>query len=253
MSMTRILSITYLLFVFAGLSSQEVYDWENPDVVGINKENPRAHFIEYENEDQAIEGNLDYNRNYLLLNGSWKFNWVKQFQERPQDFFNPEYNVTQWKKINVPGNWELQGYDIPIYLNHPYEFTRDPNPPYIPHKWTPVGSYRTNFTLPEGWEKERVVIHFGAVKSAFYLWINGEKVGYSQGSKTAAEWDITKYLKTGENILACEVYRWSDGSWFECQDYWRMSGITRDVFFNKNTSGFYFRLKINSFFYWLIK
>jgi len=242
--MNKILSISVLMLVCVGLFSQEIFDWENPEVVGINKEKPRAHFIEYESENGAIEGSLDYNNNYHLLNGNWKFNWVKKMADRPIDFYKPGYNVENWKKIAVPGNWELQGYDIPIYLNHPYEFTRNPNPPYIPYEWTPVGSYRTNFTVPEAWDNQRVVIHFGAVKSAFYLWINGEKVGYSQGSKTAAEWDITQYLNPGENILACEVYRWSDGSWFECQDYWRMSGITRDVYLIKTPQDFISDLKL---------
>lgn len=223
--------IQILLFIICGiLSAQDIPDWENPAVFGINKEKPRAFFIEYASVQQAIEGKLDYTNNYHLLNGKWKFQWVKKAQDRPVDFYKTDYAVDDWDEINVPGNWELQGYDIPIYLNHPYEFSRNPVPPYIPHAWTPVGSYRTTFQLNEDWKNDRVVIHFGAVKSAFYLWINGKKVGYSQGSKTAAEWDITDYLKPGENLLACEVYRWSDGTYFECQDYWRMSGITRDVY-----------------------
>ncbi len=223
-------------FILLGISiahfafSQTPYDWENPEVVGYGKEQPRALFMQYPSEEGAFGMGLEYNSDYLLLNGLWKFNWVQKQADRPVDFYKPAYDVSSWESIEVPGNWELQGYGIPIYLNHPYAFTRNPEPPKIPHQWTPVGSYRTSFSIPEGWEGDRVVLHFGAVKSAFYVWVNGEKIGYSQDAKTAAEWDITKYLQAGDNTLACEVYRWSDGSWFECQDYWRMSGITRDVY-----------------------
>jgi len=236
--MHRFIYTLVLGLLFSGLIAQQTNDWENPEVVGFNKETPRAHFMEYSSEVEAIEGSLDYNDMYQLLNGKWKFNWVKCMHDRPIDFYKPAYDIEDWDEIDVPGNWELQGYGIPIYLNHPYEFSRDPNPPFIPHEWTPVGSYRTTLKLSEGWENERVVIHFGAVKSAFYLWINGEKVGYSQGSKTAAEWDITEFLNPGENVVACEVYRWSDGTYFECQDYWRISGIPRDVYLVKTPRSF---------------
>jgi len=234
----RYILVVLHLFLFSGLITQEVYDWENPGVVGLSKLNPRAWFIEYETIEKAKKGSLEYTSKYFLLNGKWKFKWVKNQADRPVDFYKTNYNVSNWDEINVPGNWELQGYGIPIYLNHPYAFSQNPQPPQIPQHWTPVGSYRTSFNLPENWENDRMVIHFGAVKSAFYLWINGKKVGYSQGSKTAAEWDITKYLKPGENILACEVYRWSDGTYFECQDYWRISGITRDVYLIKTPKVF---------------
>lgn len=232
--MKRLLIGLSILAAGSCLLAQEVFDWENPQVVGYGKEAPRAHFMEYSDADAALKGSLDYNENYQLLNGKWKFKWVKRQADRPVDFYKVAYDVSGWDEIDVPGNWEMQGYDIPIYLNHPYEFTRDPKPPYIPHEWTPVGSYRTTFTVSPEWMEQRVVIHFGAVKSAFYLYVNGEKVGYSQGSKTAAEWDISSHLVEGENVLACEVYRWSDGTYFECQDYWRMSGITRDVFLQRS-------------------
>ncbi len=231
--MRKLLTILAIVSVGFVLQAQEVFEWENPQVVGYGKEMPRAHFMEYSTLEAALGGSLDYNENYQVLNGRWKFNWVKRQADRPVDFYKIDYDVSDWSDIDVPGNWEMQGYGIPIYLNHPYAFTRDPNPPFIPHHWTPVGSYRTTFKVSKAWETDRVLIHFGAVKSAFYLYVNGEKVGYSQGSKTAAEWDITEYLTEGENILACEVYRWSDGSYFECQDYWRLSGITRDVYLQR--------------------
>jgi beta-galactosidase len=128
----------------------------------------------------------------------------------------------------VPANWQLQGYGIPIYLNHPYPFEK--NPPFIQHNYNPVGSYRTTFLVPVKWKGREVFLHFAGVESAFYVWVNGVKVGYSQGSRLPAEFDITGYLRPGENVLAVEVYRWSDGSYLECQDFWRLSGIFRDVF-----------------------
>ncbi|GAH60260.1 unnamed protein product, partial [marine sediment metagenome] len=128
----------------------------------------------------------------------------------------------------VPGNWELQGFGIPMYTNTDYLFPA--NPPHIPHDFNPVGSYRKDFTIPEGWDERQVFLHFGGVKSAMYVWVNGKEVGYSQGSKTPAEFNITKYLRKGKNTLAVEVYRFSDGSYLEDQDYWKISGIERDVF-----------------------
>ena len=130
--------------------------------------------------------------------------------------------------IPVPSNWEINGYGVPIYLNHPYEFSYNPDPPHTPEDYNPVGSYRKEFEIPEGWKDRRVVIHFGAVKSAFFIWVNGQRVGYSQGSKLPAEFDITEQIELGQNILAIQVYRWSDGSYLECQDFWRISGIERD-------------------------
>ena len=144
------------------------------------------------------------------------------------DFFKPEVKVDHWAEIVVPSNWELQNYGIPIYVNAGYTFP--PNPPFIPHDYNPVGSYRRDFEIPETWKEGRVFIHFAGVSSAFYLWINGQKIGYSQDSMTPAEFDITPYIKPGKNTVAAEVYRWSDGSYLEDQDMWRFSGIYRDVF-----------------------
>jgi len=227
------------------IHTQEAFDWENPEIFGRNKIEPRAWFIEYPDENSAIDGQLEYTSKYMLLNGKWKFNWVSKMADRPVDFYKSDIDVDHWEEIEVPGNWEFQGYGIPIYLNHPYEFTRDPHPPYIPHEWTPVGSYRRTFEVPENWSDQRVIIHFGAVKSAFYIWINGKKVGYSQGSKTAAEWDVTDFLHEGINTVSCEVYRWSDGTYFECQDYWRVSGITRDVYLVNTPKTYIHDLKVS--------
>lgn len=224
-------------------------DWENESVIAIGKEPPRASGLSFDSFESAKKGYRwdspeelirdryasDY---YQSLNGDWKFHWVKHPDERPQDFYRVDYDVNGWKTIPVPANWELQGYGTPIYVNVRYPHPR--KPPLIladvPDHYTaagepnPVGSYRRVFTVPKTWKDREVFIHFAGVSSAFYLWVNGEKVGYSQGSRLPAEFNITKYLKPGENVLAAEVYRWSDGSYLEDQDFWRLSGIYRDVF-----------------------
>jgi len=156
---------------------------------------------------------------------------VKSPELRPVDFYQDYFNTKSWNDIKVPSNWELQGYGIPIYTNTEYPFnTKNPNPPDIPDGYNPVGSYKRTFDIPTVWKEKEIFIHLGAVKSAFYIWINGKKVGYSQGSKLPAEFNISDYLKIGKNSIALEVYRWSDGSYLECQDFWRISGIERDVF-----------------------
>jgi beta-galactosidase len=214
------------------------HDWENEQVIGINKEPARAHGIPYASIQQASE-DLRLNSPYLLdLNGTWRFNWVKHPDLRPVDFYKTDYDVGYWDEIEVPSNWQMKGYGKPIYTNIRYPFAK--NPPYVmgetPENFTnnelpnPVGSYRREFVIPDNWDGKEIFIHFAGVKSAFYIWVNGEKVGYSQGSMTPAEFDITKYVSPGTNMVAVEVYRWSDGSYLEDQDFWRFSGIYRDVY-----------------------
>jgi beta-galactosidase len=203
---------------------------ENPEITGQNKTAPHSSYIPFENEEEALLSNNEESPYYQSLNGMWKFNWVRNPAERPQKFYKPGFDVSGWDDIPVPSNWELQGYGVPIYVNQPYEWTSEPNPPHVPHDYNPVGSYRTSFTIPDNWNERRVFIHFGAVKSAFYIWVNGKEAGFSKGSKTPAEWEITEFLQKGENTLALQVFRWSDGSFLECQDFWRISGIERDVF-----------------------
>ena len=205
-------------------------DWENPAVFQINREKPRASSIPFQSVKALNTDDYSSSVFYRSLNGKWKFNWVRKPADRPLDFYRPDYDDTGWSKIDVPGNWELNGSGVPIYVNHPYEWTKKPEPPKIPHHYNPVGSYRHSFNIPDSWKERRVFIHLGAVKSAFYIWINGRRVGYSQGAKTPAEFDITDYVKPGSNLVALEVYRWSDGSYLECQDFWRISGIERDVY-----------------------
>ncbi|MGD8699367.1 MAG: glycoside hydrolase family 2 TIM barrel-domain containing protein, partial [Gemmatimonadales bacterium] len=208
--------------------AQDVPDWENPALYSVNKEPPHATLFPYESLALARDGDRSGSRYFQSLNGRWKFNWVRRPANRPVDFYREGYDDSGWAEIPVPGNWETNGYGVPIYLNQPYEF--EENPPYIHHDYNPVGSYRRAFNIPDTWEGRQIFIHFGAVKSAMYVWINGERVGYSQGSKLPAEFDITPYVRTGDNTLAVEVYRWSDGSYLECQDFWRISGIERDVY-----------------------
>ena len=223
-----ILSFLFGLFFHYG---QAQNDWENPKVFAINKEAPRATFNSYLSPKAALSFTTDKAEYYQSLNGFWKFNWVKEPKQRPVDFYQPDYNSSAWDSIKVPSNWELEGYGIPIYVNTTYPFAmKNPQPPTIPEGWNPVGSYRKDFVLDDSWNGKRVFIHLGAVKSAMYIWLNGQKVGFSQGSKLPAEFEISDYLQSGTNTLAVEVYRWSDGSYLECQDFWRLSGIERDVY-----------------------
>ena len=222
--------ITNILFIVQLIFAQTPSEIENPAIYEINKEPGRATFFHFESKELAKTNELSQSANFQSLNGIWKFNWVRDPANRPKDFYKLEFDDSKWDDFSVPANWEINGYGIPIYLNHPYEFTYEPNPPDIPDGYNPVGSYRKKFTIRNDWANHRIVLHFGAVKSAFFLWINGQKVGYSQGSKLPAEFDITDYIKIGNNLVALEVYRWSDGTYLECQDFWRISGIERDVY-----------------------
>lgn len=206
-------------------------DWEDPEVVSINRLPMRASYFPFESLKAAQEGNRANSGRFLSLNGMWKFSWVDHPDKRPRDFFKPGYNDSGWSQFPVPSNWEFKGYGMPIYTNIPYEFSpTNPQPPDIPDSLNPVGSYRKIFTLPASWDGMQTYIHLGGVKSVFYIWVNGEKVGYSEDSKLEAEFDITSFVRKGENLVALEVYRWSDASYLECQDFWRVSGIERDVF-----------------------
>jgi beta-galactosidase len=227
-----------------GPTGNEITD---PTIVGVNKIKPHALLLPYDDAERARQDNAEDSPFYQSLNGSWKFAFSENPASRPQNFYASDYDISNWNEIEVPGDWQMQGYDLAIYLNHPYEFTtaegasqlpltsdsqeaRTPNPPAVPEDWNPVGSYRRSFTVPANWTDREVVLHFGGVKTAFYVWVNGQYVGYSEDSKTPAEWNITDYLQEGENSVACEVYRIASGSYLECQDFWRLSGIERDVY-----------------------
>ncbi len=229
--LSNVFAVISTLFLTAALAAETVPDWENPRVFSVNKEPAHCTLLPYPDTDTALLGTREASPFHKSLNGKWKFHWVPKPADRPVDFYRLDYDVNAWGEITVPGNWELQGYDIPIYTNSDYPFSpKDPKPPFIPHDNNPVGSYRTEFQVSPNWQGRQVFLHFDGVRSAFYLWINGKQVGYSQDSRTPAEFNITRYLRSGKNILAAEVYRYSDGSYLEDQDTWRLSGIFRDVY-----------------------
>lgn len=203
-------------------------DWENPRVVGINKLPAHTPYLSYPDDESAMSGNLAASSNYKLLNGSWAFTLVPTPDDVPEGFYDPGFSYNAWDNIEVPGNWTMQGYDKPIYTNVKMPILT--TPPAVPQDDNPTGLYRRTFTVPEGWQGQQVFICFNGVESAFYLWLNGVQVGYSQGSRLPAEFNITPYLQPGENSLTVMVIRWSDGSFIEDQDHWWMAGIYRDVY-----------------------
>lgn len=233
---TRLLIFISVVSSSAMLTAQEKQpEWQSQYAIGKNKIVPHTYVLPYEDESAVKDRSHKNSVYYLDLNGKWKFNWVKNPDNRPKNFFETDFYVGNWADINVPGNWERQGYSYPIYVNETYEFDDKlynfkKNPPLVPYSENEVGSYRRTFKIPAEWKDRRVVFCCEGATSFYYLWINGEFVGYNQGSKTPAEWDITDKLKEGENVVAMEVYRWSAGSYLECQDMWRMSGIERDVY-----------------------
>ncbi len=230
--------VSYILFPFL-LHAQP--DWENHHVLQINREPARASFVPYPATSRMNSGaavpSAEENPWYQSLNGRWKFHWVDSPEKRPADFYRTDYDDKNWGDFPVPGNWEMNGYGTPIYVSAGYPFridpprvTSEPRKDYTTYRErNPVGSYRRVFDVPRDWAGRRFFLHFDGVQSAFYVWVNGEKVGYSQGSMEPSEFDITPYVKPGKNLLAVEVYRYSDGSYLEDQDMWRMSGIQRDV------------------------
>jgi len=206
-------------------------DWENPALPSLNTCLPHVTMVPYDSEAKAQQNNAEQSSLVQSLNGSWKFSFYDNPFTTPEGFFEPGFDDTGWKNIMVPSTWEVQGYSYPIYVNVSYEFfTRSPIPPQVPHNYNPTGCYRKDFTIPEQWKNKQVIVHFGAVKSFFYLWLNGKYLGFSKDSKTPAEFNLTPYLLPGKNTLALQVMRWNDGSYLECQDMWRMSGINRDVY-----------------------
>ncbi len=226
---TRFLALFTIAVINIGFcQEQQANDWENPQIFGINSEKSHSHFIPFGNMEDALTYEPNRSVFHKSLNGKWKFKWSRQPQKRPILFYRDDYDTSNWDDIAVPSNWQIKGYGVPIYVNVNYPFKADP--PQIPDQYNPVGSYKRTFTIPSSWRQHEVLVHFGAVNSGFYVWVNGQKVGYGQGSKTAVEFEITKYLRKGENTISVEVYRWCDGSYLESQDMWRLSGIERDVF-----------------------
>ncbi len=212
------------------LTGQTFKEWQDPTVNQVNRLPMHSSFFAYAPSDVlSAPAESDY---YMSLNGTWKFNWVKNAWERPTDFFKAGYDDAHWDSISVPGNWELKGYGDPIYVNIGYAWRNDfkSNPPVVPEKNNHVGSYRRKVNIPKYWDGRQVIMHLGSVTSNVYVWVNGKFVGYSEDSKLEPEFDITPYLKKGENEIALQVFRWCDGTYLEDQDFFRLSGIARDSY-----------------------
>jgi len=203
-------------------------DWENPAIFAIGKEPARATGFPFESRAKAIAGHRTKSDRFLLLNGLWRFALSPNADQLPAGFEKPDFDVSAWKQIKVPADWQAEGFDQPRYFNITYPFPA--NRPLIPHATNPVGSYRRDVDIPAQWAGQDVILHIGAAGSAYYVWVNGERVGYSEDSKLPSEFNITKLARPGRNVIAIQVYRWSDGSYLEDQDFWRVSGIEREVF-----------------------
>lgn len=231
----KIKQVSYLLLlIFFNFSSpinaqtfSELF-WENPHINGLNRLPVSAISYSFADIKSALQVKKIASNRIKSLNGTWKFNFSPTPESAPKDFFNSNFQTEKWDNIDVPSNWELKGYGTAIYTNIRYPF--EVNPPFINHKDNPIGCYVREFEIPQEWQNMRVILHFGAVSSAFYVWVNGQEVGYGEDSFLPSSFEITKYLKTGKNKLAVKVMRWSDGSYLEDQDHWRLSGIQREVY-----------------------
>ncbi len=230
----RLLAATLLVLVFSVLpmKAQTFKEWQDPNVNAVNRLPMHAAWFGYESEDAAWKGCPMLSANYMSLNGVWKFNWVKDADRRPTDFFRTDFNDKGWATMPVPGIWELNGYGDPQYVNMSYAWENQykNNPPYAPVADNHVGSYRRSITIPAAWKGKRVIAHFGSVTSNIYLWVNGKFAGYGEDSKLQSEFDITPYIKEGENLFAFQVFRWCDGTYMEDQDFWRLCGVSRDCY-----------------------
>lgn len=226
----RIFSFGLCLVSLMALSAQEKPYWQDESVVAVNKEYPRTAFMSYGDLASAKLGKFENSAYYQLLNGTWKFYYVEGYKQLPSNITDASVDVASWHDIKVPGNWEVQSFGTPIYVNHGYEFKpRNPQPPLLP-EMNPVGVYRRDVEIPAGWLERDIYLNIGGAKSGVYVYINGQEVGYSEDSKNPAEFRINNYVKAGKNVLTLKIFRWSTGSYLECQDFFRISGIERDVF-----------------------
>lgn len=227
-------------FPFA-LTAQENNRYEeitNPKLTSINREPARSTFTSYVTEADAVINDRKNGTFRLSLNGKWKFHYVETFADRPTDFMMDRVDASRWPDINVPGNWELQGFGTPIYVNHPYEFCSSgyppywdkPNPPYVPKEWNPTGTYRREFTLPGDWDDKEIFLSADGVRGAAFYYLNGKFVGMSKDAKTPARFNVSAIAKKGKNVIAIQIHRFSDANYLECQDFWRISGIERDIY-----------------------
>lgn len=226
--------ITGLLAAFAvAASAQSFTEWQNPEVNAVNRAPMHTSYFAYESAEAASRGVKENSSNFMTLNGTWKFFWVKNADARPTDFWKADFNDKGWSDMPVPGVWELNGFGDPIYVNVGYAWRSQfkNNPPQVPVENNHVGSYRREITVPAAWSGKEVIAHFGSVTSNMYLWVNGRYVGYSEDSKLEAEFNLTPYLKPGQkNLIAFQVFRWCDGTYLEDQDFFRYSGVGRDCY-----------------------
>ncbi|MDP4238849.1 MAG: glycoside hydrolase family 2 TIM barrel-domain containing protein [Bacteroidota bacterium] len=231
-------SLLFSTYCFAFNPADRYKEITDPTITTINREIPRASFFSFDSEEKAEE-NLPFRMSYYQkLNGVWKFQYADNFDENSVDFVNPTYDVREWSDIQVPGNWEFQGFGVPIYVNIPYEFVspefkpfwNGPRPPFVPKEWNPTGSYRREFTIPTSWIGKDIFVSAEGVKGASYFYLNGHFVGMTKLSKTPARFNISQYAKVGNNVIAIQIHRFSDANYLECQDMWRLSGIERDVY-----------------------
>ncbi|MEO7496724.1 MAG: glycoside hydrolase family 2 TIM barrel-domain containing protein [Massilia sp.] len=214
--------------VCAAAPAAPLAEWEQPEVVAVNRLPMKATFFNFETRERAIAGDMAASNYYRSLDGTWSFAYSTSPETRPADFYKSGFDTSAWKTIEVPGMMQAQGYGKPVFTNIKYPFPA--NEPFIPHAMNEVGSYRRDFEVPAGWNCRDVFLHVGAAGAAYYIWVNGEKVGYSEDSKLPSEFDLSKFVKPGKNSIAIELYRWADGSYLEDQDFWRVSGIERSVY-----------------------
>lgn len=227
----KLFSICCICTMTMSLAAQEKLPfWRDMNVLSVNKEKPRSTFMSYDTKAEALTGKYENSKYYELLNGTWKFYYVDAFGKLPANVTDAHVNTASWSDIKVPGNWEVQGFGNPIYINHGYEFQpRNPQPPLLPDD-NPVGVYRRDIDIPAEWMSRDIYLHIAGAKSGVYVYVNGKEVGYSEDSKNPAEFLLNKYIQPGKNSLAIKIFRWSTGAYLECQDFWRISGIERDVF-----------------------
>ncbi len=231
--MKKIFVLIILFSIITNANSQEKKPFYLDEKVNEAYRVPmHASYFVFENEKLALNNNWKASSNYINLNGTWKFNWVEAPSKQPEGFYKIDFNDTNWDDFKIPANWEVNGYGIPIYVNQPYEFDNliEINPPEVPTKYNPTGVYRREITIDESWKDKDIFLHVGAAKSNLKVWVNGNYVGYGEDGKLPQEFNLNSYLKIGKNTIVLRVMRWSDGAYLECQDFWRMSGITRDTY-----------------------
>lgn len=232
--MKKTISILSLLItsMFSGQAQEKVPYWQNEKINEENREPMHASYYVFENEALAAKNEWRQSKNYLDINGAWKFKYVDNPGVLPKDFEKTNFNDTAWDNFRIPASWDVNGYGYPVYVNTTYDFDylMAPNPPFVPTKYNPTGVYRREITIDKSWEEKDIFLHIGTAKSNLTVWVNGVYVGYGEDGKLPSEFKLNKYVKTGKNTIVLQVMKWNDGSYLECQDMWRMSGITRDSY-----------------------